>query len=348
VTILGIESSCDETSAAVVRDGALLSNVISSQQVHLLYGGVVPELASRAHLQAVLPVIREALAGAGISVADLDAVAATQGPGLIGSLLVGLNAGKALALARGIPFLPVHHIEAHLFSTFSAEPHPSFPFLGLVVSGGHTLLVLVRGLDHYDVLGSTIDDAAGEAFDKVAKMLDLGFPGGPEVDRRAVRGNAAAHAFPRPLMDEPGCRFSFSGIKTSVLYRVRDMLRARGATGVAALEPGEIDDLCASFQRAVVQTLVRKTLRAATEHDVHEIALAGGVSANRELRATLRDEAARAGCTVFIPDHALSTDNAAMVAILAEMKFAAGHVPTLDAPAFARITDQGFHATPQT
>ncbi len=342
MTILGIESSCDETSAAVVRDGVLLSNVISSQYFHSEYGGVVPELASRAHLRAVLPIIRQALRDAGLGLSALDAVAATQGPGLIGSLLVGLNTGKALAVSLDIPFFPIHHIEAHLFSTFLQDPHPGFPFLGLAVSGGHTLLVRIDGLDQYQLLGGTIDDAAGEAFDKVAKMLGLGFPGGPAIDVLATRGNPDAYPFPRPLLDTDDYRFSFSGLKTAVLYH----LRRRAKDGTLTLNDDERNDICASFQSAVVDVLAGKVLRAARELGIRDIAVVGGVSANSALQRRLQDECAQHQLRVFIPDLLYSTDNAAMVARLASLKIDTNTAGTLHAPAFARIGDTLFDAHP--
>ncbi|MDT8324626.1 MAG: tRNA (adenosine(37)-N6)-threonylcarbamoyltransferase complex transferase subunit TsaD [Bacteroidota bacterium] len=339
VTVLGIESSCDETSAAVVQDGILRSNVISSQHFHGKYGGVVPELASRAHLRTILPIIAQALKDADIGYDALDAVAATQGPGLIGSLLVGLNTGKGIALGRDIPFLPVHHIEAHLFSPFLQQPQPEFPYLGLVVSGGHTLLIEVRNIGDYRLLGSTIDDAAGEAFDKVAKMLDLGYPGGPEIDRRARRGNPTAIRFARPLRDSGDYRFSFSGLKTSVLYHLRD----RAVDGVLDMSEDEVDDVCASFQRAVTDVLVVKVMRASAMLNLRDIAIVGGVSANTGLQAALRAEADKKGRRIFVPDIAYSTDNAAMVAMLASMQLLNGAKGTLHAPAFARISDTMFH-----
>jgi len=341
VTILGIESSCDETSAAVLRDGILLSNIISSQHFHTEFGGVVPELASRAHLKAIVPIITAALERAAVGIADIDAVAATQGPGLIGSLLVGLNTGKAIAMARGIPFIPVNHVEAHLFSAFLGDEHPEFPYLALAVSGGHTLLVLVRNSTQLTLLGSTIDDAAGEAFDKVAKMLGLGFPGGPLIDALAREGNPEAIAFPRPLLDEAGYRFSFSGLKTAVLY----YLRKRAVDGRLELADSEVRDICASFQRAVVDILVGKMLRAAVEFDIHDLTLAGGVSANSELASALRTRAASIGKRVFVPASVFSTDNAAMVAMLASFRLDRGK-RTTHAPAFARLAGTLFHEAP--
>jgi N6-L-threonylcarbamoyladenine synthase len=334
VIVLGIESSCDETSAAVLADGVLRSNIVSSQYVHARYGGVVPELASRAHLRSIMPIIAEALGTAGVTSGQLTAIAATQGPGLIGSLLVGLNTGKAMALALGIPFLPVNHLEAHMFAPFLGPEPPAFPFLALIVSGGHTLLVRVDALDRHSILGGTIDDAAGEAFDKVAKMLGLGFPGGPEIDRRAALGDPAAVALPRPYKDSGDDNFSFSGLKTAVLYH----LRRTAADASAPQPPAEAttNDLCASFQRAVVDVLAHKTFRAAARLELHDIVLAGGVSANRELRATFAARAEHLGLRLHVPATEYSTDNGAMVAMLATLQLEAGVRGSLDAPAYAR------------
>ncbi|MCZ7555255.1 MAG: tRNA (adenosine(37)-N6)-threonylcarbamoyltransferase complex transferase subunit TsaD [Bacteroidia bacterium] len=341
MTILGIESSCDETSAAVLRDGTLLSNIISSQLFHTDFGGVVPELASRAHLRAIVPIIQAALDDAGVTIEDVDAVAATQGPGLIGSLLVGLNTGKAIAAARGLPFIGVNHVEAHLYSAFLGEEKPDFPYLALAVSGGHTLLVLVHDTERLTLLGGTIDDAAGEAFDKVAKMLGLGFPGGPLIDALAQEGNAAAIAFPRPLLDEEGYRFSFSGLKTSVLYH----LRRRAVDGILRLTDAELRDICASFQQAVVDILVGKMLRAAAEFGIRDLAVAGGVSANAGLGKALRARAGAIGKRVFIPPPVYSTDNAAMIALLASFRLSRARKQP-QAPAFARLAGTLFHETP--
>jgi N6-L-threonylcarbamoyladenine synthase len=341
VTILGIESSCDETSAAVLRDGVLLSNIISSQLFHTDFGGVVPELASRAHLRAIVPIIQSALDTAGVNIGEVNAVAATQGPGLIGSLLVGLNAGKAIAAARGLPFIGINHVEAHLYSAFLGEEKPDFPYLALAVSGGHTLLVIVHDTERLTLLGSTIDDAAGEAFDKVAKMLGLGFPGGPLIDALAKKGNPAAIPFPRPLLDEDGYRFSFSGLKTAVLYH----LRRRAVDGVLHLSDEELRDICASFQQAVVDILVGKMLKAAAEHNIRDLAIAGGVSANSGLGETLRKRAIAAGRRVFIPPPVYSTDNAAMIALLASFRISRAEKQPV-APAFARLAGNLFHETP--
>jgi N6-L-threonylcarbamoyladenine synthase len=339
VTVLGIESSCDETAAAVYAGGRLLASVIATQDAHGRHGGVVPELASRTHLRSVVPVVRAALREAGAGFGDLTAVAATQGPGLIGSLLVGLTAGKAIAAARGIPFYPVQHIEAHMFSPFLLDEHPSLPYLCLVVSGGHTLLVVVEDVGRHRILGSTIDDAAGEAFDKVGKMLGLGFPAGPDIDRLARDGDPGAVRFPRPLMDSGDYRFSFSGLKTAVLYHLRahplpsdadDMLRARR-------------DICAGFQRAAVDVLTAKTLRAAREHGLHDIAIVGGVSANSELTGTMRRRCSESGFRLFTPPAVYSTDNAAMVALLGYLRATRGDPGTLHAPAFARLRHAPTH-----
>lgn len=336
MTILGIESSCDETSAAIVRDGALLSTIISSQTVHEEFGGIVPELASRAHLQSIVPIVEQSLKEAGLSLDDIDACAATQGPGLIGSLLVGLHAAKGIAIARGIPFYPIHHIEAHLFSPFLEEPHPEFPYLGLVVSGGHTQIMKVDAVDRYEILGATIDDAAGEAYDKVGKMLGLGFPGGPEIDKRAALGNPEAIDFPRPALNKPDYSFSFSGLKTAVLYYLRKHPDVLMEKGDVSIPERLLNDVCASFQAAMSDVLVTKLMRAADEYGIRDVAVVGGVSANRELGRRTRVEAERTGRRVFIPKPVYSTDNAAMIAMLAYLKQHSGAKPGLYSPAFAR------------
>jgi tRNA N6-adenosine threonylcarbamoyltransferase len=338
VNILGIESSCDETSAAVVCDGTLLSVVISSQEVHAEFGGIVPELASRAHLQSIVPIINKTLDQAGIALSDIDVCAATQGPGLIGSLLVGLHTAKGIAIARDIPFYPIHHIEAHLFSTFLEEDHPAFPFLGLVVSGGHTQIMRIDGIGDYCILGTTIDDAAGEAYDKVAKMMGLGFPGGPVVDELAKKGNPATIKFPRPAMDKNDYSFSFSGLKTSVLYFLRKHTDVQQDSGSISIPDALLNDICAGFQAAVVDVLVHKTLKAAKELDINDIAVVGGVSANSELARRMIEGASSLAKSVFIPEAIYSTDNAAMVAMLAWLKAAEKHPSELHSPAFARMT----------
>ena len=305
-TVLGIETSCDETSAAILRNGELASVVVSSQFFHEKFGGVVPELASRAHVRSILPIMREALDQAGIGVDAVDGVAVTYAPGLMGSLLVGLNFAKGLALGQAIPLIGIHHVEAHIFSALLEEEKPQLPFVALVVSGGHTVLFVVKAVGSYELLGETLDDAAGEAFDKVGKMLGLGYPAGPEIDRLAREGNPNYVKFPRAMLNEANFDFSFSGIKTSVMH----WLKKHAAEGF------EIADLAASFQRAMVDVLVTKSVRAAEEHAITEIVCAGGVSANSELRERFRTECVRRGMRFFVPRPLFSTDNAAMIAAL--------------------------------
>jgi N6-L-threonylcarbamoyladenine synthase len=322
--ILGIETSCDETSAAVVENGRVLSNIISSQLIHQRYGGVVPELASRAHQRLIIDVVDEAMRQAGVRGPDLDGVAVTRGPGLVGALLVGLNFGKGLAYGLGIPFTGVNHMEGHLYSNLLSDAGPHYPFVSLIVSGGHTMLVHVKGPFSHMLLGTTRDDAAGEAFDKVAKMLGLGYPGGPAIDRVSVRGNAAAVAFPRSFLEEGTLDFSFSGIKTSVLYYLR---RAGVGENGAARETWteeRMADVCASFQEAVVDVLVEKTLRAAERTGVRDIAIAGGVSANSALRARMKGEADRKGWRVSSPKLEYCMDNGAMIAYVGYLRFLRG------------------------
>ena len=301
--VLGIETSCDETAAAVVVDArAVLSSVVSSQvEQHARFGGVVPEIASRAHVELLTPVVARALIEAGISDDHVDAVAATVGPGLVGSLLVGVSAAKALALVWDVPFVAVNHLEAHLYAAFLEDPELELPLLVLLVSGGHTLLVLMRGHGDYEVVGSTIDDAAGEAFDKVARYLGLGYPGGPAIDRVAMEGNPTAIAFPRAMVDE-GLDFSFSGLKTAVVNHVRKHPEV------------ETVDVAASFQEAVVDVLVTKARQAARDLGARGLAIAGGVAANSQLRERVLDVCEDDGLRAFLPSHAMCTDNAAMVA----------------------------------
>jgi tRNA N6-adenosine threonylcarbamoyltransferase len=353
--ILGIESSCDETAAAVVAGGrTILSSIVASQvDIHRKYGGVVPELASREHLRQIVPVVREAMSEAGLALADLDAIAVTQGPGLVGSLLVGLTYGKVLALALGKPLLAVNHLEGHVHAVFleahAAGRTPKLPAACLIVSGGHTLLYHVdknscaAGDDAmhlaYRRIGGTRDDAAGEAYDKVAKMLALGYPGGPVIDKLAPSGNSSAVRFGGPKMKGNSYDFSFSGIKTAVLYHLRNHPEfqeeiearqhalARGERGADALRercsPATLD-LIASFQRAVVENLVGKTLAAAEQFRAQTVLVSGGVAANRELRSRFADETKRRGLEVYFPSLPLSTDNAAMIAAAAYPKFVAG------------------------
>ena len=334
--ILGIESSCDDTSAAVLVGHKLLSNVIASQAVHTAYGGVVPELASRAHEQNIVPVVSEAIRRAGITAQDLDAIAFTRGPGLLGSLLVGTNFAKGLSLSLGIPMVEVNHLHAHVLAHFieeEGEEHqsPEFPFLCLLVSGGNSQIILVRSASDMEIIGQTIDDAAGEAFDKCAKVMGLGYPGGPVVNRLANEGNPKAFAFSKPNV--PGYDYSFSGLKTSFLYTLRDELEKN---------PNFIEerkaDLCASLQATVIDILMKKLRQAAKDLGIRQVAVAGGVSANTGLRDAFHDHARRYGWKVFIPKFAYTTDNAAMVAMNGYFSFIDGKRTELDAEPFARVT----------
>jgi N6-L-threonylcarbamoyladenine synthase len=326
VLLLALETSCDETSAAVVRDGMVCSSVVSSQiQMHAEYGGVVPELAAREHLRNLLPVSRAALDEAGVTAAELDAIAATQGPGLPTALLVGFKAGQALAFALRKPFIGVHHHEAHLYSPWIAghPPRAHFnefqPNVSLIVSGGHTMLVHVESELKHRVLGGTIDDAAGECFDKAGKLMGLPYPAGPVIDRLAEKGNPKAYDFPRPLLNDTNDDFSFSGLKTSIRYFLRDH--------PALLENEQsLRDLCASVQAAIVEVLVKKTLRAAKRLGVKCVTASGGVSCNRALRTELARACERQSLTLRLAEKSLCTDNAAMIGILAERKLLAGHV----------------------
>jgi N6-L-threonylcarbamoyladenine synthase len=325
-TLLAIESSCDETSASVCVDGKILSNYIANQSVHEQYGGVVPELASRAHMQHIVPVVDAALKTAGISLEQLDAVAVTEAPGLIGSLLVGMQFAKSLSLARNIPLITVHHMQAHVLANLIGENPPAFPFLCLTVSGGHTQIVLAKSPLELEVLGETIDDAAGEAFDKTAKLLGLPYPGGPLIDQYAKAGNPKAFAFAQPQV--PGLDFSFSGLKTSVLY----FLQKQDAAFVEANKA----DLCASVQHTIVEILLKKLQKAVTETGVRRVCIAGGVSANSGLRNGLQQLGEQKGWDVWIPDFSYCTDNAGMIAITAYHKFLAGQFASLDASPSAR------------
>lgn len=317
--VLGIESSCDETAAAIVRDGrVLVSNAVASQiPIHARYGGVVPELASRSHITDILPVVQRALREANLTLDDLDGFAVSAGPGLVGSLLVGLEVAKGLAWSLDKPLAGVNHIEAHLTAPLidydgpqGLSGTPAFPYIGLVVSGGHTHLYRVEGVGAYALIGSTRDDAAGEAFDKVAKMLGLSYPGGAKIDRLSQDGDPAAIRFPRSMLNQDNLDFSFSGLKTSVLSWLRKQPQAP--------EPGSalLKDVCASFQEAVVDVLVTKLFRAARQHDVHDVVISGGVSANSRLRARALEVGVSNGMRVHVPPLALCTDNAAMVAAL--------------------------------
>jgi len=335
VIILGIESSCDDTAAAVVQDGILLSNIVANQEVHRKYGGVVPELASRAHQQNIVPVVDQALKMAGIKSEDLSAVAFTRGPGLLGSLLVGSSFAKGLALAREIPLVEVNHLQAHILVHFLKQPDrdisiPAFPFLCLLVSGGHTQLMIVRDYLDMEIIGKTIDDAAGEAFDKSAKVMGLPYPGGPLVDRYAREGNADAYAFTKPLIKD--LDYSFSGLKTAFLYFIRDRLKE----DKDFIEQNR-NDLCASLQKTIVEILTDKLEKAFLQTSINRVALAGGVSANSGLHERIKWLAQNHGWEVFIPEISLSTDNAAMIAITGYFKFLAGKFAGLHISPLARL-----------
>ncbi len=305
--VLGIETSCDETSAAVVRDGReIISNIILSQTVHRQYGGVVPEVASRAHLKTVIPIVHQALNHARLSLEEIDLIAATMGPGLIGPLLVGLTFAKGIAFARRIPFVAVNHIEGHIAANMLQHPQLDHHHLALVVSGGHTMLVEVKGFGNFDLLGQTRDDAVGEAFDKVAKLLGLGYPGGAELDRLAESGHAGYVRFPRAVMRDQDYRFSYSGLKTAVALFVKNLAPAQLETHRA--------DIAASFQEAAVLVLVEKTLRAAQATQLRDVAVSGGVAANSRLRFLLQQRLNGIGCRLYLPGPELCTDNAAMIA----------------------------------
>lgn len=326
MTVLAIESSCDETSASVCVDGKILSNYIANQAVHEKYGGVVPELASRAHMQNIVPVVDAALKDAGIEITQADAIAFTQAPGLIGSLLVGAQFAKSLALALDKPLIAVHHMQAHVLANLISDDKPEFPFLCLTVSGGHTQIVLANSPLDLKVIGETIDDAAGEAFDKSAKLLGLPYPGGPLIDKYAKEGNPLAFKFAEPQI--PELNFSFSGLKTSVLYFLQKQ------------EPGFIEanlkDLCASVQYTIVQILIKKLKKAVDQTGVKNVCIAGGVSANSGLRNALQDAGKRYRWNTFIPKFEYCTDNAAMIAITAYYKYQAQQFATLDVSPTAR------------
>lgn len=329
VNILAIESSCDETSAAVLTDGKVLSNIIANQTVHEQYGGVVPELASRAHQENIVPVVDLALKKAGVDKTALNAIAFTQSPGLIGSLLVGNCFAKALSLALNIPLIAVHHMQAHVLANFIEDPKPAFPFLCLTVSGGHTQIVLCESPLSMKVIGETLDDAAGEAFDKSAKLLGLPYPGGPLIDKYAQTGDARRFKFPEPQI--PGLNFSFSGLKTAILYFLQEHQQK---------DPGFVQanlaDICASVQERIVSILMNKLVKASKETGIKEIAIAGGVSANKGLRNALQQYGGKHGWNTYIPKFEYCTDNAAMIAITAWYKYLAGDFAGLDAVPSAR------------
>lgn len=311
--VLAIETSCDDTGAAVILDGRkILSNVVSSQvPIHQKYGGVVPELASRRHIESIVPIVKEALETAKLTLSEIDGIAVTQGPGLVGSLLVGLSFAKSIAFATGLPFIGVNHIEAHLSAIFLEERSPRFPFIGLVVSGGHSSLFRVDGFGKYRRLGQTRDDAAGEAFDKVAKLLGLGYPGGPIIDELSKTGNSKAIRFPRASLGKDSFDFSFSGLKTAVVNYVKNHPAASEGYSEA-----HVRDIVASFQEAVVEVLVKKTLRAAQHEKLRRIVLSGGVAANQRLRERIKQEASEQKLKVYLPSPSFCTDNAAMVGVV--------------------------------
>ncbi len=335
ITILGIESSCDDTSAAIIRDGLLLSNVIASQSVHEEYGGVVPELASRAHQQNIVPVVDAAIRRAGISKTDLSAIAFTRGPGLLGSLLVGTSFAKGLSLGLRIPIVDVNHLHGHVLSHFvRRKPDdrvPEYPFLCLLISGGNSQLILVKNYNDMDILGQTIDDAAGEAFDKCAKVMDLPYPGGPHIDRLASEGDPKRFRFAKPHI--PGLDYSFSGLKTSFLYTLRDQKR---------LDPDFIEknkaDLAASLQRTIIEILLDKLDKAVKQTGVSTVAIGGGVSANSGVREAVADYCEAHGLTAFIPERAFTTDNAAMVAIAGYYKYLDKEFCPYSLAPYARVT----------
>ncbi len=329
VTILAIESSCDDTSAAVVRDGVVLSNCIATQEIHQQYGGVVPEVASRAHQANIIPVVDQALRKAGVERGDITAVGFTRGPGLMGSLLVGTSFAKAFALSRGLPMVEVNHMTAHVLAHFAEDPKPNFPFLCLTVSGGHTQIVLVRDFLDLEILGETLDDAAGEAFDKTGKMLGLGYPAGPVIDRLAREGRADRFAFPEPAV--PGLSFSFSGFKTSVLYFLKREVAAN-----PDFVAQNLNDICASVQQSIVTILMKKLRKAARQTGIHEIAIAGGVSANSGLRQALSEWGEREGWTTYIPAFQYCTDNAGMIGVTAYYKYLRGEFCGQEVAPFAR------------
>lgn len=336
IYILGIESSCDDTSAAILRNGVLLSNVTASQDVHKAYGGVVPELASRAHQQNVVPVVDQAIKRAGITKEMLSAVAYTRGPGLMGSLLVGVNFAKGLARSLNIPLLDVNHLQGHVMAHFIKENDddksaPPFPFICLLVSGGNSQIVKVNAYNDMQVLGQTIDDAAGEAIDKCSKVMGLGYPGGPIIDRLARQGNPLAFKFAEPQI--AGCDYSFSGLKTSFLYNLRDWVKE---------DPDFIEhhknDLAASLEYTIVDILMNKLRKAVKQTGIKHVAVAGGVSANNGLRNAFREHAEKYGWTIYIPKFSYTTDNAAMIAIVGQYKFADHDFGRIDAPAFSKVT----------
>ena len=336
INILGIESSCDDTAASVMQDGILLSNIISSQKVHESYGGVVPELASRAHQQNIIPVVDEALKKAGITKEEITAIAFTRGPGLMGSLLVGTSFAKGLSTALNVPMIDVNHLQGHVLAHFIKEKGddkdlPIYPFLCLLVSGGNSQIIVVKSHKNMEIVGQTIDDAAGEAFDKCAKVMGLGYPGGPIVNKLANEGNPNRFKFNKPQIK--GYDYSFSGLKTSFLYFLRDQMKENSNF----IEENK-EDLCASLQKTIIDILMDKLRKAAKDLHINQVAVAGGVSANSGLRDAFNEHAQKLGWKVFIPKFGYTTDNAAMVAMSGYFKYLDGEVCSKDAAPFARVT----------
>ncbi|MEC5394474.1 tRNA (adenosine(37)-N6)-threonylcarbamoyltransferase complex transferase subunit TsaD [Bergeyella sp. RCAD1439] len=330
--ILGIESSCDDTSAAVIRGNKILSNIAAGQAIHNDYGGVVPELASRAHQQNIIPVVHQALVKANIQQSDLSAIGFTRGPGLLGSLLVGTSFAKSLAMSLGVPLIEVNHLQAHILAHFIEDANPvppRFPFLCLTVSGGHTMIVLVKDYFEMEIIGKTIDDAAGEAFDKIGKLFALDYPAGPIIDRLAKEGNPNAFSFSRPKVE--GYDYSFSGIKTSVLYFIQKQLKQN-----PNFVEEHLADLCASVQYTIVETLMDKLVKASEAYGIREVAIAGGVSANSALREAMKKRQQERGWSIYIPKFEYTTDNAAMIAMVAQLKYERGIFSDLSVSASAR------------
>ncbi|MGF1923058.1 MAG: tRNA (adenosine(37)-N6)-threonylcarbamoyltransferase complex transferase subunit TsaD [Bacteroidia bacterium] len=328
--LLAIESSCDETSVAVCNNGKITANVIANQTIHENYGGVIPELASRVHQQNIVPAIQQALTTAKVNKKDVNAVAFTQGPGLLGSLLVGVSFAKSFALALNLPLISVNHMQAHILAHFIDDPKPKFPFLCLTVSGGHTQIVLVRDYFDMEIVGETLDDAAGEAFDKTAKLLNLPYPGGPLIDKYAQLGDPLAFKFPVPQI--PELNYSFSGFKTAILYFIRDQQKVN-----SQFVEQNLNDICASVQHSIVNILLNKLKKAAKQYNCSEIAIAGGVSANSGLRRALLDARESMGWNVYIPAFEYCTDNAAMIAIAGYHKYLAGDFVGQDVSPMARM-----------
>lgn len=342
VTILAIESSCDETSASVCRDGVILSNLIATQEVHAAFGGVVPELASRAHMQNIVPVVDVALKKAGVTMKDLNAIAFTQSPGLIGSLLVGGQYAKSLSLALELPLIAIHHMQAHVLANLIDDPKPNFPFLCLTVSGGHTQIVRCDAQNEMTVIGQTIDDAAGEAFDKTAKLLQLPYPGGPLIDKYAKDGDPNRFTFPEPQI--PGLDFSFSGLKTSILYFLQNGGKSNKFKSEFTASPEEqkqfreenMADICASVQKRIISILINKLVKASNQTGIKSICVAGGVSANSGLRTAIETTGKEKGWQTYIPAFQYCTDNAGMIAIAGYYKFLQGDFTTLETSSTAR------------